>query len=827
MICRILPAVVCVWLSVPADSQPASAAMPAEVSRVFDTYCMACHDDATRAGSFSLQSLEQRFGQRDLLRRWVQVHDRVAEGKMPPADASQPTTAERRQVVQWLNTVLTKASLVEQQASGRVPLRRLNRVEYENTLRDLFGIHVNVQELLPDDGAAAGYDTVSEALTISPVHLVRYQEAAERAIATAVPWRPRGRVEQRVTGREHTLRKHYEAVLERSARLDGDAVVYVAEDTRHLSIRSATTRRPGRYRIRASVRAVGTAGQPLPVFVGFVHRRPIQWDRLEDVVGIYDAPPGTSRVLDFEADLGEQENLFVTGWTLPYYTSAVHKQKLQEHTVAEIAGPALAVDWIEITGPLDTWPPLGYRRLFGNLPMTCDRIASGRLKEEQAVLQHDNEWKADPWYPVTDSPKADADRLIRDFLPLAFRRPVPAAEADRFVKFAQARLDGGYTFPEAMKAAYRLVLCSPKFLCRYEEPGRLDDYALASRLSYFLWSSMPDDELFKLAGQNRLHEPEVLRAQVERMLGDPKAARFTDNFTGQWLDLRKMMMTKPDRMYPEFDKYLLWSMPRETTAFFDEVLRNNRSLLEFVDSDWTMLNERLAQHYGIEGVHGMELRKVPLPADSRRGGVMTHASVLKVTANGTTTSPITRGAWVLERILGQPPSPPPPNLPAIEPDTRGATTIRQQLELHRNAPACATCHREIDPPGFALESFDVIGGWRERYRSGNGGGDNDYLELVRYPGKKVWLGREVETGYITPDGQAFESVNDYRKILLQNPDQIARNLVEQVLTYSTGSAVEFADRAVVDEIVARLRTKNYGFRTLIHEVVRSRPFLHK
>lgn len=824
---RLIPLMLCVSHAAGANPLPASEQMPADVARLFGTYCTVCHDDATQAGGFSLQSLERQFDRPELMRRWVQVHDRLDQQKMPPADAEQPAPVERQKVVDWLKTRLTAVSLAEQQSGGRVPLRRLNRIEYENTLRDLFGIYVDVQDLLPDDGAAAGYDTVSEALAISPVHLVRYQEAAEKALETAVPWRPHGQIATRVTGREHTMRKHYDGVLERSARLDGDTVVYLAEDTRHLSIRSDTTRRPGRYRIRASVRAVGTDGKPLPVFVGFVHRRPIEWDRLEDVVGIYDAPAEESRILDFEADLQEGENLFVTGWTLPYFSTREHQDRLKQHTVAEMPGPALAVDWTEIEGPLGDWPPLSYRRLFGKLPLTCDRIASGRLTAEQAVQQHENEWKRDPYYPVTETPKEDADRLIRDFLPRAFRRPVTRAEADRFVQFAHARLDAGYTFLEAMKAAYRLVLCSPKFLCRYEEPGQLDDYALASRLSYFLWSSMPDDELFELAAQNRLREPDVLHAQVERMLGDPKAARFTENFTGQWLDLRKMMMTKPDRMYPEFDKYLLWSMPLETTEFFNEVLRSDRSLLEFVDSDWTLLNERLAKHYGIDGVHGMELRKVQLPPGSPRGGVMTQAAVLKVTANGTTTSPIVRGAWVLERILGLPPSPPPPNLPAIEPDTRGATTIRQQLELHRNAPACATCHKEIDPPGFALESFDVIGGWRERYRSSVGGGDNDYLELARYPGKKVWLGREVETGYVTPEGREFKSIEDYRDILLEDPDQIARNLVEQVMTYSTGSDIEFADRGVVDGIVEQLRTKNYGFRTLIHEVIRSRPFLHK
>lgn len=810
-----------------AGVKSAAAGLPADVGTLLNSYCVVCHDDVTKAGAFSLKSLSTDFSQHHAMRRWVQVHDRLKQGKMPPADAEQPTAAERQRLVGWLRTELIQSSLEQQQTDGRAALRRLNRIEYENTLRDLLGIYVDVKDLLPDDGAAAGFDTVSEALSISPVHLVRYQQAAEKAIEMAVPWRPEGAVDVHTTGREHTMRKHYEAVLERSTRLEGDAVVYFAEDTRHLSIRTATTKRPGRYRIRASVRGVQTAGRPLPVFVGLVNRRPIEWDRLEDVVAIFDAPADKRRIIDFEADVKENEQIFLTGWTLPAYRAKEITEKLKVHTAARMPGPALAIDWVEMKGPLDTWPPLGYRRLFGDLPMTCERITSGRLTEALAVKQHENEWKNDPYHPVSKQPKVDADRLIRAFLPRAFRRPVADVEADRFVRFAHDRLDAGYSFADAMKVAYKLILCSPGFLCRYEDAGPLDDYALASRLSYFLWSSMPDDELLRLAEQKQLRDADVLHDQVERMLKDRKAARFTENFVGQWLDLRKMMMTKPDRMYPEFDKYLLWSMPLETTEFFDEVLEKNLSLLQFVDSDWSMLNERLAQHYGIEGVAGMEFRKVQLPPNSRRGGVMTHASVLKVTANGTTTSPITRGAWILDRILGTPPSPPPPNLPAIEPDTRGTTTIRQQLEAHRNVVACAACHKQIDPPGFALESFDVIGGWRERYRTSVGGNGNAYEPLARYPSKKVWLGKEVETGYITADGEPFAGIDEYKQILLKEPDQIARNLVEQVMVYATGADIQFADRDVVEQIVGRLRKSNYGFRSLIHEVIQSRPFLNK
>jgi hypothetical protein len=311
------------------------------------------------------------------------------------------------------------------------------------------------------------------------------------------------------------------------------------------------------------------------------------------------------------------------------------------------------------------------------------------------------------------------------------------------------------------------------------------------------------------------------------MLKDPKAHRFTDNFTGQWLDLRKINATVPDpQLYGEYDPFLFWSMPRETELFFEEILGKDLSLLDFVHSEWSMLNERLAQHYGIAGILGGELRRAKLPPDCHRGGVMTQAAVLKVTADGTRTSPVLRGKWVLERILGKPPAPPPPDIPAIEPDIRGATTIRQQLDKHRNSPACASCHVHIDPPGFALESFDVIGGWRDFYRASR---PTKYgvAKLVNYPGRQVYRGPEVEKGWQMPDGRSFKDIDEYKQLILQDKEQLARNLVEKVMIYATGADIQFADREVVEQIVAKLRKNNYGFRTLIHEVVQSRVFLHK
>lgn len=495
------------------------------------------------------------------------------------------------------------------------------------------------------------------------------------------------------------------------------------------------------------------------------------------------------------------------------------------------AGPALGVEWIEWEGPLDAG--VGVKTLYGDLPLAPRRFAAEILAGKDPK-QDWRKWNPNDFtrrennlVPLTKDAKTDAERLVRGFLPKAFRRPVPSEVAEYFVRFAHGQLERGEAFDDALRATYKAVLCSPFFLYLVEKPGPLDDYAVASRLAYFLWGSMPDEELTKLAAAGDMRKPDVLSAQVERLLKDRKAARFTDAFTGQWLELRKFFDMKPDPLYVEYDDFLAYAMPRETVRFFAEVLRNDLPVTSFVHSDWTMLNGRLARHYGIPGVDGMDFRKVSLPPGSRRGGLMTQASVLKLTTNATYTSPIKRGTWVLERLVGKPPSPPPPDVGAIEPDIRGATTIREQLEKHKSVEACASCHVHIDPPGFALENYDVLGGWRDFYRVKQPPPGAKYVELANYPGKKVWLAKPVEAAATTAEGQAFKDVDEYKRIVLKDPDQVARNMAQKLIAYGTGATVQFADREVVEEVVANVRAKGYGFRALIHEVVRSRVFLSK
>jgi hypothetical protein len=318
----------------------------------------------------------------------------------------------------------------------------------------------------------------------------------------------------------------------------------------------------------------------------------------------------------------------------------------------------------------------------------------------------------------------------------------------------------------------------------------------------------------------------VLRAQVERLLSDPKASDFTENFTGQWLDLRDISFTEPDRtLYPEFDELLKVSMVKETHRFFEEILAKDRSLLEFVDSDWLILNERLAKHYGIDGVTGQEFRVVQRPPNSVRGGVLTQASILKVTANGSNTSPVVRGVWLLENIMGEHIPPPPAGVPAIEPDIRGATTIREQLDKHRNIQSCAVCHRKIDPPGFALESFDVMGAQRDWYRTvGEGERVDKYIEKNANVRVRYRKGRDVDSSGTAATGQDFSDIRDFKQLLLQDKDQIARGLTRKLLTYGLGRSLGFSDRQAVQQIVAQLKIQNYRFRSLIHEITQSEAF---
>jgi hypothetical protein len=807
-----------------ALSAQAAEPLSAQLQPLLASHCLGCHGADTQESGLRLDTLSTDLNDAAAARRWEKVFDKLSAGEMPPKSEDRPPEELLRSAIGTLRDHLHRASLQRQEREGRVLIRRLNNVEYENTLHDLLGINVPLKELLPEDSTTAGFDNVSTGLDLSATHFLRYQEAAARAISAVVPPHPPIPFSDTRTGLDMTKKgPNFNEGLGRNSKLQGDTLIVYSKLPRYGLCATAPVPSAGRYRIQMKACAVGAEAKPIPVGLMTVMQNGREGPVLREV---RDIPHGEPQVFEFECDLVARQAFVVnllTTWDIRRF-----KKPIDEYT-----GPGLRVEWMKIEGPLDAFPSPRYATLFDGIPLKARSVVKaeatgGRVPviSDKRLVQH---WEADPLVPASDRPREDAERLIRTFLPRAFRRPATADEERHFVNATLAKLDQGQSFYDAMQYGYQLILSSPDFLflLNSSSTARLDDYALASRLSYFLWSTAPDAELLTLASKGELHQPAVLRAQVERMLNSPLAHRFTTNFTGQWLDLRRIDFTIPDPvLYSDFDPLLLWSMPRETELFFEEVLRGDHSLLNFVDSDWSMLNERLGILYGVPGLSGSELKKTSLPPEVRRGGVMTQASVLKVTADGTRTSPVLRGAWVLDRILGQPPSPPPPDVPAIEPDIRGATTIRQQLDKHRNTPACSTCHQHIDPPGFALESFDPIGNWREFYRVTT----RTPAGLVNLPygsGRPVYRGPDVELGGETPAGKSFHDITDYKRLLLEDKDQLARNLVRRVLIYSTGAEIQFADREVVEQIVAKLRANNYGFRTLLHEVVQSRVFLAK
>lgn len=804
-----------------ASGQDNSASLQARVKPLIEAHCVSCHGPETQKANLRLDNLSDDLRNERTALIWTNVHNKLTSGAMPPKNRERPADADLKAATASLQKELHAVSLARQQKHGRVAIRRLNATEYENTLRDILGSRVSIKEMLPEENSVAGFDNIGSALDVSATHQLLFLEAAEKAVQSVVPTQTPTPFSDRRTGRTMTEKgSNFQQTLTRSCKLVGDTLTFYSKLPRYGLCATAGVPAAGRYKVTMSIAAVGADNRAVPaafMVVGTGREDPVLRE-------MRDIPPGKPSTIEVEVDL-ERREAFVVNLLMNWDIRAF-KKPIEEYT-----GPGLLLEWMKIEGPVGEFPPKRYESLFKGVPLKPKSVAKaeaeGKKPPKIPETRSEYSWANDPLVPASANPKSDAERLIRDFLPRAYRRPVQEEVMTQHIRRVHEKIEAGYTFYDAMTYGYKSILASPDMLLLTEQSGQLDDFALASRLSYFLWSTMPDPELLALASGDKLSKPAVLREQVERMLKSPLAQRFTENFVGQWLEMRKITSTIPDpNLYGEFDGTLLWAMPRETTHFFNEILNHDRSLLEFVDSDWTILNERLAKHYGIPGVLGNNFRKVALPPGSHRGGVMTQASVLKVTADGTRTSPVLRGKWVLEKIVGKPPAPPPPDVPSIEPDIRGATTIRQQLDKHRNIASCASCHVHIDPPGFALESFDPIGGWRDFYRASTRT-PKGIVNIPGYTGRAIFRGPDVETGGEMHDGRKFTSVDEYKKLLLTDKDQLARNLVEKLFVYSTGADLQFADREEVERIVGVVRAKNYGFRTLLHEVVQSRVFRNK
>lgn len=815
------------WKATGADAPAKANVAYADAVRPFlATHCFACHGEKVAKGKLRLDTLSGDLADLKTVAIWATVHDRLQDGDMPPKGRPRPAVADKQAVFQWYATALAAA------APPRGSLcRRLNRAEYENTLADLFGVPgLQIKEHLPPDGEIQGFDTVGDALDISYVQMGRYLEAAESVFDQIVPAIVLPQKPAVVKTRFWPQDSYDWGVV----RAGGGEVVPLAENGPHPLWNPKTgkvTSRTALGKMTERVKAMGTlahtdpAGRlrfngPTRLPASGIYRIRISaysfdWDKgkvlpTEDIrpaslgtdtrnLGYFDALPNQPKVWETVAWLEPTDTLQFGAYSLPHGAGSggAHRYK----------GPGVAVEWVECEGPLfETWPNPARKLLFGNLPVVEWKPQSKTLPPKRPV-------HAKIYTVHSKNPLADARRLIRDFAQRACRRPIPKAAVERYLQLVRSRLQARATFEDALLAAYKAILASPDFLFIRAEPGKRDPYALASRLSYFLWSSMPDEELMRHAADGSLLQRDVLRAQTERLLKDPKSKRFVENFTGQWLKLRTINDTQPDPIlyrgpYLESDvlPYLVDSMVNETREFFATLIREDLSVTNVVHSDFALVNEPLAQLYGLQNVRGTALRKVQLPPGLRRGGLLTQASVLKLTANGTTTSPVKRGAWVATKLLGKEVPPPPPSVPGLDPDVRGATTIRQQLAKHRENQSCASCHARMDPFGFALENYDVIGAWRERYR---------FIEN----GRANLNGPQVDAAAETEDGQHFKDIGELKKILLNDPDLLARNLLKQLMVYAGGVQLGPQDRAEIAGRIDRLRKKNHGARSVLYEVV--------
>ena len=745
----------------PAAAHPAAAQSPgqenpagAELLRTtVRRYCLACHNDRTQTAGLSLQGVSTAIvaEHAPVLER---VHQKLRAGEMPPAGRPRPDTATVADLVTWLEAALDRAAAADPNP-GAPAIHRLNRAEYRNAVRDLLGLDLDHARDLPADDSGYGFDNIGDVLTVSPLHVEQYVAAARRVSRLAVGSLTPRPVVQRYEPLDGTVDEEIDGLPpnERGGILFRHYFAFDAD-----------------YTITVRVRGRRTTGMPAPRLDVRVNGRRV-------------------RLIDADFDPEEANQLtrnFELRLPLPAGEHEIAAGFLTEYARSEDGGETngYSVDYVLVGGPYD---------------------AAG-------ASETDVQRRIFVCRPAADEPEEPcARRILTTLTRRAYRRPVTAADIDPLLDlFAIGRADGD-RFEEGIEMVLSGVLVSPSFLFRAPnvpedgEPGsayRLSNIDLASRLSFFLWSSIPDDELLDLAEARRLSDPPVLAAQIARMLADPKAGALVDNFGGQWLHLRNVADWTPDpERFADFDESLRYAFERETALFLDHLVREDRSVLELIDADYTFLNERLADFYGIDGVRGGYFRRVPLTA-SERGGILTHGSVLMVTSYPTRTSPVLRGKWVLENLLGAPPPPPPPDVPALAAGAEtSAGSLREALEQHRANPACAACHAKLDPLGFALENFDAVGAYRT---------EDD--------------GAAVEASGALPDGTLVDGPAGLRRVLLDRRQEFVETLAAKLLTYAIGRGLESYDQPAVREIRRRVEAAEHRFSALVAAVVDSVPF---
>lgn len=861
-----------------------------QVAELLNESCLDCHGEDSPEGGLNLGPLIAQANTTKLadesLDTWIRIFDRVRQGEMPP-DGGLPAD-QRDEFSSSLKAPLIEIDRQQVAGNGRSVWRRLNRQEYAQSVRELLGAPwLPLEDMLPADGIKHGFNKSGFALDVSHVNMSRYLQAADaslREILVVPPDAPT--TIRRYYAREQgafNRRVHYNPFNRSPERATFPLIGYKADvevlndPDRPFTVGDENPE----VRDQEAFGVVASSYEPIEVqyssfiaphsgryklrFRGYTfwaHGEEKRWwrpDREQTSVGrrsepvvIYSrSPPRQLRRIgefDFDIQPSTQE---IDVWLLKGETIQPDAVRLfrsrppggWHNPLAEKDGmPGVAFQWMEAEGPLPNPAATDARKLlFGDLP----------LIEKKGKLQ------------LASAPDAEQTRgLVGGFLAAAYRTSSPVADSEvaRFCDCIDAARASGATPTDALLAGYTAILCSPEFVCVREPAGRLDTQSASVRLSLFLHNSLPKPrsadvsasqlDSTKPSSPGEMSEQAAQEA-ADQMLDDPRRVRFVQAFLDYWLQLRSINDTSPDEnLYSDYylDDALVDAARSETQLFFDALITENLPVTTLVKSDFTFLNERLAQHYDLPAEEGVHMRRAELPPGSIRGGLLTQASILKVTANGTTTSPVVRGTFVNERILGVEIPPPPPSVPAIEPDTRGATTIREQLDLHRADASCNACHRIIDPAGFALESFDVAGGYRERYRSlpdepatntaspSPAEEADDSTEKFGEPvegfGKngqpfRFVLGPEVDPSGILPDGQRFSGVRELKKLLAAKPRQLARNLVRQLVTYATGEPPRFSDRDEVERVLDRHQPSGYRIRDLIISVASSNMFLHK
>jgi mono/diheme cytochrome c family protein len=755
-------------VSLLTSALPLAAQTPSDLQNIaipfMTTHCFSCHGPEKKRADLVLHVYKDEASILKDRKKWQTILHMVANNEMPPEGRARPKAEEIEAFTKAVHGIFERHDRAAGPDPGRVTMRRLNRTEYNNTIRDLVGVDFQAAEDFPTDDVGFGFDNIGDVLTISPLHMERYLAAAEnimsKAIVAGKPAPPPVKTAQgrflEPGGNHPQPRPLVKGALNTPYNITqgGDFKVIV----------------------RAFARQAGD--------------EPVKFALLA----------GSNELKQFEIRSSEKKPLpYEAAVTLPKGPVRIYVQLLNPFTTADKKDRALMVEHIQLIGPMDTRPD-SHRAL-----LACDPGL-----DEAAKTRH----------------------VLKRFADRAYRRPATTDEVERLVKFVEFAQKRGDSWEAGVALAMQAVLVSPKFLFRVEldprsnakGPQPLDEHQLASRLSYFLWNSMPDDELFELAGKKALNAN--LDAQVARMLKDPKAASFVESFFVQWLQLQPLRLSSPDAMvFPDFNEKLRGDMLKETALFFKTIVAEDRSVLEIIDTDWSFVNERLARHYGIIDTNGNRPGPKPLvkgkPDPSykpgqpikgeafvkvkfqqgQRGGVLTQASVLTVTSNPTRTSPVKRGRWVLEQILGTPPPPPPPNVPELDEKKQTTGSLRQRMEQHRQNVACAGCHARMDPIGFAFENFDGIGKFRTK--------DGEF---------------PIDPSGVLPNGQSFQGPQELKRILLGKKELFTRCLTEKMLTYALGRGLEYYDRPAIDRIVAALPKSEFRFSTLIAEVAKSDPF---